>query len=329
LVLGLPIALIAASGAAVDYWFEVDVLAAPAFYLSRHDGPALPLDRVADAAHRAVPGGQIDRLFLNQDGRIAIASLTGPWGDRLRDVAIDRTSGEVLGQRWQDEAFINRLYAFHTSMLLGDGAKPLILLLAILFVGLLVSGVALWWPSPQHWRAALSWRLTQRAKLLDLHAKAGLYGSALTAIAGVTAVILLWPDAGSPPCGGGGAHVEGLGTSLQSLVDAVREPGWQPVNILRPDDTARPLRIILWRPAGLLRSEAIKMVAVGRDAEAITHLPLGDRHVTARAFHNGRIGGEAGRFAMALAALLPLLLWVTGFAHWLRKRGWPQRDSTK
>lgn len=321
LVLGLPIALIAASGAAVDYWFEVDALAAPAFYQGRDTGPPLPLDSIAAAAHRAVPGGRIENIFLNQDGRVAIASLTGAWGDRLRDVAIDRASGKVLGQRWQDEALIDQLYDFHTRLLLGEAGEAIVLALALVFVGLLASGLFLWWPSPRRWRSALSIRLAPNAKLLDLHAKLGIYGLLLTALAGGTAIILLWPagDANAP-ARTGSAQTVPVPQSLQVAVDAVvsAHPDWQPVNVLSPEAAGEPLRIILWRPATFLRGEAIELVSVRRDTGAVALTPDLARQPLARALHNGRIGGEIGRAAMALGALLPLLLWVTGLVRWLR-----------
>lgn len=319
LVLGLPIALIAASGAAVDYWFEVDTLAAPAFYQGPDAGPPLPLDRIAVAAHRAVPGGRIENIFLNQDGRVAIASLTGRWGERLRDVAIDRASGKVLGQRWQDEALIDELYDFHTRLLLGDSGKPVVLAFAIVFVGLLSSGLLLWWPGPRRWRSALSIRLAPNARLLDLHAKVGVYGLLLTALAGVTAIILLWPAGDAPaPTRADSALAASDRKSLQALVDAVvfARPKWQPVNMLAPEAADEPLRIILWRPATLLRGEAIELVSVRRDTGTVTPVLDADALPLVRALHNGRFGGEIGRAVMALAALLPLLMWATGLINW-------------
>lgn len=323
LVLGLPIALIAASGAAVDYWFEVDALDAPAFYHGRASGPPLPLDRIAQAAHAAVPGGRIENIFLNHDGRVAIASLTGSWGERLRDIAIDRASGADLGQRWQDEALIYRLYDFHTTLMMGDAWRTLVLVFAIVFVMLIVSGLLLWWPSLAHWRAAFAWRLRPGHRLPDVHAKAGLYAFALMAVAGVTAVFLSWPSPEQPEADRPAAATSVIRTQrLQRLLDIALapNPGWRAVNLLAFDDRAVPMRIILWRPATLLRSEAIRIVTVRRDTGAVARAPASDPHPRARALHNGRLGGELGRAAMALAALLPLLLWGTGMASWLRIR---------
>ena len=330
LVLGLPIALIAASGAAVDYWFEIDALAAPSFYAGDSAGPPLPLDRLAEAAHRAVPDARIETIFLNQDGRVAIISLTGPWGNRLRDLALGRASGRVLGARWQDEALIDRLYAFHTSLLLDDGARPLVLGLAVVFLALLASGAVLWWPAPARRRSALSLRLAPGARLIDLHAKAGIFSLALTVLAGVTAVILLLPlqadESASPPPA---ALPRSPMQPLQGLLDAAlsASPGWQAVNLVGPENSDGPLRVILWRPAGLIRSEALRIVTVQRGARAVAELPGSDRHEPARSLHNGRIGGELGRAAMAFAALLPLALWLTGALVWWRKAKAQRRHS--
>ena len=322
LVLGLPIALIAASGAAVDYWFEIDALAAPAFYAGDSAGPPLPLDRLAAAAHRAVPGARIENIFLNLDGRVAIISLTGPWGERLRDLALGRASGKVLGERWQDEALIERLYGFHTNLLLGDGARPLVLGLAVVFLALLASGAVLWWPAPARWRSALSLRLAAGARLIDLHAKAGIFSLALTALAGVTAVMLLLPlqSDGSAPAPLAAARPSPV-QPLQSLLDAAQaaSPGWQAVNVLGTENADEPLRVILWRPAGLVRREALRIVHVQRATGAVAEPSGTDRHETARSLHNGRIGGELGRVAMAIAGLLPLALWITGALVWWRK----------
>lgn len=328
LALGLPIALIAVSGAAVDYWFELDALTAPVFYRGHGTGLPVPLDRIVAAAHQALPGGRIESLFLNQDGRVAIASLTGPWGARLRDVAIDRVSGAVLGQRWQDEALINRLYDFHTTLLLGPAGRQVSRALVVLFLALLVTGIILWWPSLARLRAALAWRLAQGRPLLDFHSKLGVYSLVLTALAGTTALILL-----SPPARDTDGHASGASPlassnrSLQMLVDAAgaAHPGWQAVNLLGVDTEDAPLRVILWQTAGAVRAEALQMVTVSRQDAVVAHAPLGDDHPLVRALHNGRIAGEIGRAATSAGATAPMVLWVTGVVHWAASR--PRRPK--
>jgi len=116
LVAGLPLTVVALTGLPVTFWFVTDRLTDPSFYASVAHGRPADLDGLIDSARASAPHAAIDSVFLNLDGATAIASVRPPGSDRVRELALDRTSGALLAERWQDESWISRAYALHTGL---------------------------------------------------------------------------------------------------------------------------------------------------------------------------------------------------------------------
>lgn len=61
-------------------------------------------------------------------------------------VYVDPLTGNELGRRSQTQGFANVLLKLHSSLWMGSTGKALLAFVALTYLLLLVSGLALWWP---------------------------------------------------------------------------------------------------------------------------------------------------------------------------------------
>jgi len=168
---------------------------------SRADAATL----VAAAQGALAPGRQVQRLTLYRDpGRAAVAiSQRGnpeaasyfqeyDWYD---EVYLDPASARVLGvvDRTREWTFVTR--RIHTSLLLAERGTHLVAVATLLFTGMLLTGLYLWWPRT---RAVLATRLRPRLvgpwkrAVFDGHAVLGFYGLLGLLVVALTGPVWTW-----------------------------------------------------------------------------------------------------------------------------------------
>lgn len=331
LAFGVPIAVIAATGLPITYWYEADALFAPAYYAGSPGRPRASLDALAAAARRALPAGRLTSLTLLPASGTAQAAYDLPGGG-TREAALDLANGRLLGTRTLDDALIAWLYSIHSRLTLdragADGfGRTLVVLASIACLALLATGLVLWWPRRWRW-GLVAPMFRRRRRLLDLHNKPALYLLAPLALAGGTALLLQLP-----PTRGLGGHPAVLppsppvmsrghaGRSLEALATAAgaRVPGATLTGVYHLADRDRVV-MRLTADGGYAYVVAYRHDGtVSRAMSAWPGPPGRPDPSLLIAFHQGHYFGPVGQALFAIASLVPPVLAISGLALWLAR----------
>lgn len=233
------------------------------------------------------------------------------------------------------------LHEFHVELLAGEAGHQVVGVVGWLALGLLVTGVYLWWPRFGPWsmhlkvyrgppvRRWLSWHRTSGLAMLPLLLVVTLTGVGMVYHDGTRALLTgLFGGAPNPPAPVRAALHDAppdwprvLATAREALPGAVLVRTASPA----PGSAVVGFRVRLpaeWHPNGrsLVSVDAAgTTVLLAHDA---TRQPLGGRiDETVYPLHIGAVGGRPYRWAVAVSGLLPAFLLVTGFLFWRRRRG--------
>lgn len=233
------------------------------------------------------------------------------------------------------------LHEFHVELLAGEAGHQVVGVVGWLALGLLVTGVYLWWPRfgplSMHLkvyrgppvRRWLSWHRTSGLAMLPLLLVVTLTGVGMVYHDGTRALLTgLFGGAPNPPAPVRAALHDArpdwprvLATAREALPGAVLVRTASPA----PGSAVVGFRVRLpaeWHPNGrsLVSVDAAgTTVLLAHDA---TRQPLGGRiDETVYPLHIGAVGGRPYRWAVAVSGLLPAFLLVTGFLFWRRRRG--------
>ena len=334
LVIGLPVAVVSATGLAITYWGASDALFDAPFYGVGRSHAVAPIDfdRLGDAA-LAVPGAlRLKGISLLRDGRTAIATVASGDGTD-REVSLDPATSAVMGVRNPQGSAIFLLYSLHTRLLLDQigqdaAGQAIVVMLAASVLGLLVSGVLLWWP--QRWRWELILPVVRRPHAWrDLHNKSGLYALLPLAIAAITAILLSLP--GTRSIGASGDHpVPGLGEAaftaerlpLNDIARAATAAARLPVTDISRLDQSGPILVYCEDARGERRWVVVDRRQLTVEAVRDSYpLPQESDPSFLIGLHQGHRWGAVGQALFALAGVVPLGLYVTGLVLWLRRPG--------
>lgn len=253
--------------------------------------------------------------------------------------------GAVLRRDYWGEYAATFLYDLHYRLLLGETGGWLLGWTGFAMLALLLTGVWAWWPRGS-WSKALRMKRhahPQRA-LRDWHKLAGLSGMAFLLILTVTGIMLELPGESDAALVAAGLAVDAAPHIPDAPHDARTTSGTSPSAALRSAVSALPGARIAWIETppvdgGLYR---FRMQVAGDPSHRFPHsfvwVDRSGQHVLAvqnaaeassgttvnnwvHALHDGSAGGLAGRILVALAGVVPLVLFVTGFLRWRRRRG--------
>jgi uncharacterized iron-regulated membrane protein len=253
--------------------------------------------------------------------------------------------GRLLLVRSHHDDALLWLHELHVELLGGKAGKEVLGIVGWIALGLLLSGLYLWWPKPGRWLAQLkmhtgppvrrwlTWHRGSGALLLPLILLITLTGVGmvysngfrlvLTAVfGGAAATASVKPDADVRDADAAIAY--DWNRILAETKTAL--PGARVHRVSAPDpgDDAVTFRARAqdeWHPVG--RSE-IRLDRSGRRLQVIdaTAHPLGLRmHQAIYPLHIGAVGGTTMKWLTALAGVMPAFLLVTGFLFWRRRRG--------
>lgn len=199
LSVGWLLALVALAG-------SVLVVAQP---LDRWAHPELFRAATPDSAAAAptTPLEPIRRRLVAELGREAALTFRPPresgetlWvlarGGWSGTIYVDPGSGREQGRRADDEGFVNVLFKLHSSLLLQDTGKAALAWIALAYLALLATGLALWWP--RRWPPSL--RIELRRGLLrgvfDLHRTGGAVLGLFIAVSVASGAYMAWRPLG-------------------------------------------------------------------------------------------------------------------------------------
>jgi len=342
---GLAFALLGLTGSILCFYQEIDLLLNP---LPRPMAAVTADYRwqpVADALRANYPdyAGPWRIEVPLAAGRPIVARYYRPperagriFAPRL--VALDPTTLAVVQDRYWGDFAMTWLFDLHYTLLAGATGRVVLAWCGSALLVLLGIGLWLWWPAPGRWRERLRLQLRpgRVRATYDLHVLSGVYGLPLLLVLVVTGIVLEVPDTVQPA-------VELLGPLTKApdalpagpaplsldaalAVARARFPDGRPRWLETPARHGGVTRIRLERPGEPSRRFPQSTVWVGAAAT-----PLAVRDIAADSpadrfmawqhpLHNGEAFGLPGRIAVALAGLLPLLLFVSGLLRWRQKR---------
>lgn len=246
--------------------------------------------------------------------------------------------GRLLLLRSHHDDALLWLHELHVELLGDRTGKEALGVIGWIALGLMLSGLYLWWPKPGRWLAQLkmhagppvrrwlTWHRASGALLLPLVVLITLTGVgmvysngfrlALTAVFGGAAAAAE-PDANTAIPYDWDRILAQAGVALRGARVrrvAAPDPGEGVV-------TFRARAEGEWHPVG--RSE-IRLDRSGRRLQVIdaTAHPLGTRvHQAIYPLHIGAVGGPLVKWLTAFVGVMPAFLLVTGFLFWRRRRG--------
>lgn len=248
--------------------------------------------------------------------------------------------GTLLLARSEHDDVLLWLHELHTALLGGEAGHQVLGVIGWICLGLLLTGLYLWWPK---WGRVLAHLRLYKGppvrRWLTWHRSAGAFGLPLILLLTLTGVGMVYHDGARAVLtalfGGGAAP------KAPKLASDGRAPQW--TRVLATAQAALPgarltriappapgngvigfraQAVDEWHPNGrsLVSVDAAgTRVLLRHDA---TQQPLGARIDEAiYPLHIGAVGGPAYRWAAALGGLLPTFGLVTGFLFWRRRRG--------
>jgi uncharacterized iron-regulated membrane protein len=319
LVLGLPVALVALSGLPLALWEETDALAEPRFYpagAALNDGA---IDRATLTVTNRHPGLSLDFIYFPRASAVLHVGGTMPSGEQI-EVAVDGASEQILGTRSHQGSVIGQIHTFHSRFFVGDVGRWLMLALAWALLVSTGSGAWLWLAQRSRKHRAAPGTSHTRAGARALHNLLGIWSSGLLLTMALTTIVLTWPSlsesampshaqlpSGAPPAGKIARIVKAHdGTAKLRSISL----GGLPI---------APVRAMVENAAGILR-----VVLVDPAAGAVMSdqpYSVTSTSAFARGMHGGAAFGHAGRWLMAGASILPMIMWLTGLWMLVRRNG--------
>lgn len=155
-----------------------------------------PEERVAPSAVLASvrarhPDRRVEALVFEGEPRRSVRAVAGGL-----QVFLHPRTGEILGERRQDETLEARLVTLHTTLFAGRVGRWLVGASTVVLLSLIPLGLWLWWPTARRaFREGLVLRLRRGWKraVYDLHDVVGFYASAVLLLVAGTGVIFAYP----------------------------------------------------------------------------------------------------------------------------------------
>ncbi|HYF34499.1 MAG TPA: PepSY-associated TM helix domain-containing protein [Prosthecobacter sp.] len=347
-VAGLLILSMAVSGLTIAFERQITEWVDHGFYVSPPaDGSAkLPLDelmaKVRETQPDLAPGG----ITWKADPEAPVLLNLG----REKLLYLNPYTGAILGEgdkKWR--AFFHMMTDWHRFLGQHDKTRPIGKAITgagtLLFGGLLLSGIYLWWP--RHWRAAnlraaflFNGKLRGRARDWNWHNVIGFWTSFPMLLIILTGLIMSYawannllftltgnepPPARERPMGGGPGRPNPVPTEGLAALAARAEQevtSWQTISLRMQGPNAAFMIDASHRGRPDLRT---MLTLNPRTAEVVSREPFSSYNLGrqlrtwARWLHTGEAGGIWGQILAALCSAAAILLVWTGFALAVRR----------
>jgi len=312
----------------------------------------------AEAAIAAFPGSRFQSYRLpEQRGDAAMIHLALADGAAMRDVFVS-PQGRVLGSMDPERRVIAIDHDIHGQLLLGRAGSWIVELAASWAIVMILTGLYLWWPRGRRLAGVVWPRLGhgKRAMWRDLHAVTGFWvvgfalvllvtglpwtdawGSAFKAVRGEMGWVKGkqdWTIGGRPPSGGEHAEhdhramlrMQASGAAMPSLGQIVARA--QRVHLPFPVIVSAPGADMAWTVKSDTQNRPLRVtirydMATGKQ---LSREVFADKHGIDRAvgygvaWHEGQLFGWVNQLAGLLTAVMLIMLVVSGFVMWRRRR---------
>ena len=353
LFLGLLFALIGLTGSLSIYREALDTWLNPSLVIEQPQGAGLPLDKILSLVRQAEPNRH--GSWTLELPRSPNETLTA-WFEKPREsvdkayaplmLAIDPYTGNILAKRFWGETFSTWLLDLHSRLQLENDGRLWMAMLAVLLSLSILSGLYLWWPANSSFKAAfrIRYRGSLMRFLLDLHRLLGLISAGLLLLLAFTGFHLAYPELLEKLTASQGMGHGDEGPTIRSTA----VPNNHPVSIAEAILVARGLfphsevrristplgdlgtyRINLRQKDELNQHHPFTTVWIDRWSGQIRGVNNPRQFSAGQTFtswqwplHTGEAFGATGRLLWFIAGLMPMMLWLSGMAHWLQHKGW-------
>ena len=358
LVLCLPLVIVGVTGSILVFRDELgNLLAPPPRLVAATDKPHTVAEIIAAMQAR------IDKEFTpflyeapnapEQPASLRFVALGGAAkGPRIIDVLVDPVSLDFV--TWHYDAFpgfLNVIVRLHGNLLMGRAGRVYVgwLGLAVLVLG--ISGLILWWPGRQRWRAAFLVKRGARGLRLyrDLHGAIGIWTFVVLITVSFSGVCLAFPqtvsalvtklmpsrDANRPEPIVRGEGVQRINADRAIAVALLTTPRARLISIGLPLRPEQPYRVSLAHPDDGRGAPAIVALINPWSAELIELIdparfaPAQIVLAWQRMVHFGQGLGWVWRILVCLSGLLPAIFAYTGIVMWLITRDVPRRAARR
>lgn len=245
--------------------------------------------------------------------------------------------GRLLLVRSHEDDWLMWLHHWHVELLGGATGKEVLGVVGWISLGLLASGLYLWWPKRGRVLAQLRWHAGPPVRRwLTWHRSSGVLVLPLLALATLTGVGMVYPNAfraalvgafGERPAPVALPAATPLDTNWTAALAAAKDglPGARLARVSPPADDA-PLLTFRAQAPGEWHPVGRSLVGVSRDGRQrlLAHDATADRAGARLSnaiypLHVAAVGGIGMKVALLVAGLLPTFLWITGFLYWRRR----------
>jgi uncharacterized iron-regulated membrane protein len=351
LSLGLLLALLSLTGAALVFYIEIDAAlnpvaqTVPAARAPDWDSPVW--DEVLATARREFPDPQGEWSIEVTGDKGSIPARYYPPQDHHghhaeRSMVWFSADGkQVLRSQLWGEYLMSWIYELHMHLLAGETGRVVVGWGGLATLLLLITGLVAWWPRGS-WRKALAFKnkAVLLRRLRDLHKHSGLWSLPLLILLVATGVLLALPEV-----------KEQIFTSIIGPVEAVPQPrsvqasgvqipltqalaaahaalpNAQLAFIDVPGAGTGPFRMRVQVPGDPHRRFPGSFIFVDQYSGQILAVHDSDQGPVStqvakwiRAIHDGSIAGLGTRLLAIVLGLIPSVLLVTGFLYWRQRR---------
>lgn len=259
----------------------------------------------------------------------------------------DSATGELLLRRGPDDDALLWLHELHTALLGGDAGHELVGLVGWIALGMLLTGLYLWWPALGRVLAQLRlYRGPPVRRWLTWHRSTGALSVPILMLVTATGVGMIYHDGARALLtgvfgGDDGPPAPRLDTKQDQPPDWPRVlaiaqsalPGAELTRLAPPPQGSDVIGFRA-RSAGEWHPNGRSLVFTDRAGRRLllVHDATGQRpgaRLTEAIYplHIGAVGGPLYRGLTALSGLLPAFLLVSGFLFWRRRRGKGRRGG--
>jgi uncharacterized iron-regulated membrane protein len=348
LVLCLPLVVLGATGSILVFRYELGNLLEPPPRLRVGTEKPHTVAEIIAAVQARIEKEFTPVLYQapnapEQPATLRFVALGGAaQGPRVIDVLVDPGSLDFV--TWHHDAFpgfLRVIVRLHGNLLMGRAGRVYVgwLGLAMLLLG--ISGLVLWWPGRNRWRAAFLGKRGARGLRLyrDLHGAIGIWTFVVFITVSFTGVYLVFPqtvsaavktllpsrDPSSPAPIVRGEGAQRIDADRAIAIALSATPGARLISIVLPSRPEQPYRVSL---AHLGDGGDVPAVAALIDPSGnLIELTDPRRFTPAEtvlawqpAVHFGRGLGWVWRVLVCVSGLLPAIFAFTGLAMWFITR---------
>ena len=343
--LGALLALIALSGSAMIFRFELERFFFPALMHTQSGPGPVNFDACLTAARDVNAAKTVRSVRLPVHADETLEWLTIPAGETNKVhatyVYTDPFTCSVLGTRGPKKDVMSFLVGFHHALFLAKTGAVIQVVVALAAVTMVVTGLMLWWPATWTWS-----RIRPRAKSRPLHYAIGFWVSLPLLVIAPTGAYMAWrleitdallhqpakqataPAASSAPKAVAGSAPQFSSLNAASATARQTRPGAVLRSVTLPQKASGAISILYQLPGEYGRAANNTMTLKSAKDQPVQVTNINEARSGTRMqrvlnglmqVHYGEFAGIGSRLLWCATGFAPSVLFLSGFLMWRRR----------